>query len=203
MDEILGATRQLEIYVVLETLSTNLQQLPAHICDFCQTTCEYPDESFREELARMVSEARLRGTVSLEHDLDEITLGKYFENIEYWFADIEEEALRDYIENWADTAADLGDACQIASRAVDRLSAEWSVIGRWIQDVGMRGKHQEENAAVHLWSIWRFDSEDHVSYTPIALTGCLEAILRSIQDLKQTVDRLGSFWDKLSSDIRA
>lgn len=151
----------------------------------------------------MTREARLREIVRLEHDLVNITRRNYFEKIEYWLRDIDEETIRAYVEGWVDIAADLGGSCQIASGAVDKLLGEWSAIERWLQHIGTRQKLQEENAAIHRWSIWRSDSRENISPTTIALAACLEPILHCTQDLKQTIDLLGSFWDKLSSDIRS
>lgn len=203
MDEILGTARRSEIYVILERLSTNLQQIPAHIYDFCQAVCEYPDEVLREELATIVREAQLRESVRLQYDLVNITPNNYFKMIEYWLGDIGEEAIQDCVIRWATVAAELGGACQIASSAVQRSSSEWGLAGRWLQDVEARQKLLEEKPAVHRWSIWWPDSQDRISPSTVALKVHLEPILRCTQDLRQNIERLGSFWEQLSSDIRA
>lgn len=151
----------------------------------------------------MVREARLREIVRLEYDLPNITPHKYFEMVEYWLRDIEEGAVHDCIHRWADVAAELSGACQIASRAVERSSSEWALIKRWIHDGGTRQKAREGNAPVQLWSMWWFNSWEDVTPLTTALDGRLEPILRCTQDLKETIERLGSFWDELSSDIKA
>ncbi|KAG8912941.1 hypothetical protein FRC00_003423 [Tulasnella sp. 408] len=144
MDEILGTSRWSELYLILERLSTNLRQIPTHIDDFCRAICDYPDEALREELTTMVREARLRESVRLENDLVNITPNNYFEMIDYWLGDIDEEAIHNCAIRWANVATELGGACQIASRAAERSSSEWALTERWVQDIGTRQKLLEE-----------------------------------------------------------
>ncbi|KAG9040981.1 hypothetical protein FS837_012890 [Tulasnella sp. UAMH 9824] len=203
MDEILGTTRWSELYLILEGLSTSLQQIPTHINDFCRAVCEYPDEALREELTTMVREARLRESVRLEEDLVNITPNNYFEKIDYWLGDIDEEAIHCCVIHWANAATELGGACQIASRAVERSWSEWALTERWLQDVEVRQRLLEDDTTVRRRPIWSSDSRGRLSHETVALSGHLEPILRHTQDLRQTIEQLGRFWEQLSSDIRA
>ncbi|KAG8970959.1 hypothetical protein FRC05_011633 [Tulasnella sp. 425] len=203
MEEVVGTAPWSEIYVIIEKLSTNLCQMPTHIRDFCREVCEYPDEALREELTEMVREARLREIVRLESDLPNITPHNYFERIEYWLRDIGEDEVYDCVNSWADRAAELSGACQIASRAVERASSEWTLIKRWINNVGTKPKLREGNSSVESWSIWWLNSREDVMPSTTALDVRLEVILRSTRDLRETIERLGRFWDEFSSNIKA
>lgn len=203
MDEVFGAARWSELYVIIEKLSTDICQISTHIRDFCRAVREYPEEALRKELTEMVREARLRDVVRLASDLPNITPINYFEMIEYWLGDIGEDAIHDCVGTWADAAAELSGACQIASRAVERSSSEWTLIQRWVRDVGTRAKPREGNASIELWSMWWFNSLEDITPLTTALDGRLELILRCTQELRETIERLGSFWDELSSGIAA
>ncbi|KAG8945951.1 hypothetical protein FRC04_012203 [Tulasnella sp. 424] len=148
----------------------------------------------------MVREARVREIVRLESDLPNITPRNYFEMIEYWLGDIGEDAIHDCVGIWADVAAELRGACRIASRAVERSSSEWTLIQRWIHDVGTRPKPRE---GIELWSMWWFNSWEDITPSTTALDGRIELILRCTRELRETIERLGSFWDQLGSSIEA
>ncbi|KAG8923240.1 hypothetical protein FRC01_013022 [Tulasnella sp. 417] len=203
MDEIFGGALRSEICPILERLSTTLRQIPTHIRTFCREVLNYPDEDLRRELAVMLREARLKKCVRLEYDLDSILPYTYFELIESWLGDISEESSHDYINRWADDAQWYSDSCLLASRALEKTSIEWRAIEQWLRNVGARQKVQEEDSADPLWSTWFFRSRRLISPSTTNLGLQLGDVIRLIDDLRQTIELLGSIWEKLSSDIRA
>ncbi|KAG9000991.1 hypothetical protein FRB90_011701 [Tulasnella sp. 427] len=203
MDEILGPTRLTEIYVIVEELSSLLQQIPRHIRDFCRNLRNYPDESLRVGLATMVREARLRGALRLEFDMQDILPYRYLETIESWLHDVSEDEAQNSIKYWADRAEWQGDACRLASNAVGRSLEEWRIIDQWTRDVEARQKRQEEERSRGLWLTWPFGPQQRNSLSTTNLREQLTPILRSIDRLREIIDSLAAFWENLSQDIRA